>query len=286
MKYLKLYEEIKNQKRCILVDGTSSAGKTYMTSGLKTKGWVIIGSDDFGGDSKLKIPFDHAGSGYDLKAGKEFHKQMLEERGEELGAPGVTNVAYQNHPKHKEFKKSGIRDPRVWYMYQDYLWGRGRNKNVIFDDISDDMLKLNPDCEHIILYTPIELLKENIISRFKKKDPRGTFVFSEQFVWWFEATDNRDDEDIIEYVSYTKDEIRDILNDKELVKAFGGQKLDIENFLVDLGLTKENKNYWIKFRQPFTGELVNTRHKDAEDLERLILKTEYFKNKNLDEPCN
>ena len=85
MRYLKLYEQFRlileaAEKRTVLVDGTSSAGKSYMTEGLKKKGWVVIGSDDFAGESELKIPFDHAGDGYDKEAGEEFHKQMPELR--------------------------------------------------------------------------------------------------------------------------------------------------------------------------------------------------------------
>ena len=34
----------------------SSAGKSYMTEGLKKKGWVVIGSDDFSSPSEMKIP--------------------------------------------------------------------------------------------------------------------------------------------------------------------------------------------------------------------------------------
>ena len=85
MKYLKLYEQFRlileaTGKRCVLVDGTSSAGKSYMTKGLKAKGWIVIGSDDFAGESEMKIPFDHAGDGYDTEAGEKFHKKMKDER--------------------------------------------------------------------------------------------------------------------------------------------------------------------------------------------------------------
>jgi hypothetical protein len=74
MKYLKLYEKFRlilesTGKRCVLIDGTSSAGKTYMSEGLTKKGWVIIGSDNFSDENatppakELRIPFDHEGEG-------------------------------------------------------------------------------------------------------------------------------------------------------------------------------------------------------------------------------
>jgi hypothetical protein len=59
MKYLKLYEKFRlileaAGKRCVLIDGTSSAGKTYMSEGLTKKGWVIIGSDNFSDENAAR----------------------------------------------------------------------------------------------------------------------------------------------------------------------------------------------------------------------------------------
>jgi hypothetical protein len=276
MKYLKLYEQfflIKEGKsnKCILIDGTSSAGKTYMSEGLIDKGWVIIGSDDFAGESELKIPFDHSVAGYDKEAGEEFHKKMSEEREGKLGERGATNVGFPGHPKNEEFKKSGVEDPRVWYMYQDYLYGRGKDKNVIFDDISDGVLKFIPDCDYILLYTPLEQLKTNVIDRSKKNDKRGEWVFSEQFINRFEATKNKS-ESFDGDKSYTKKELEDLLEDKKLQESFNEGPLDVNKFLNDLGFKEDDTEYWIKLRNtlPKGEKIFNSRGKTPDDLVSFI----------------
>lgn len=278
MKYLKLYEQFRlilesTGKRCVLVDGTSSAGKSYMTEGLKKKGWVVIGSDDFAGNSELKIPYDHAGDGYDKEAGEEFHKKMREERSGSLGERAGTTVAWPGHPKNKDFVNSGIEDPRVWYMYQDYLYGRGQKaKGVIFDDISDDILKLVPDCEYILLYAPLDRLKLNVIGRAEKNDRRGHWVFSDQFLKRFEATENKE-ESFDKEVSYTKESLRELLSDKALQDAFNDEgSLDVEKFINDLGVKEEGKEYYMKLRKPLQDgqRLFNSRNKTPDDLEKFI----------------
>jgi hypothetical protein len=279
MKYLKIYEQFRlilesTGKRCVLIDGTSSAGKSYMTEGLKKKGWVVIGSDDFAGDSELKIPFDHAGDGYNKEAGEEFHKKMKEERKGSLGERGATTVGFPGHPKNKDFVNSGVEDPRVWYMYQDYLYGRGKDaKGVIFDDISDDILKFIPECEYILLYAPLDRLKTNVIGRAEKNDKRGHWVFSDQFLKRFEATEDKE-ESFDEEGSYTKESLKKLLSDKVLQDAFNDEgNLDVDKFISDLGVKEDGKKYWIKLKTALKvgQKLFNSRNKTPEDLEKEIL---------------
>jgi hypothetical protein len=244
-----------------------------MTEGLKKKGWVVIGSDDFAGNSELKIPFDHAGDGYNKEAGEEFHKKMKDERKGKLGERGETNVGFPGHPKNKDFVNSGVNDPRVWYMYQDYLYGRGKDtKGVIFDDISDDILKFIPDCEYILLYAPLDRLKLNVIGRAKKNDKRGHWVFSDQFLKRFEATDNKE-ESFDKEGSYTKKSLRELLSDKALQDAFNDEgSLDVEKFINDLGVKEEGKEYYMKLRNPLKKgqKLFNSRNKTPDELETYI----------------
>jgi hypothetical protein len=282
MKYLKVYEKFRlilesTGKRCVLIDGTSSAGKTYMSEGLTKNGWVIIGSDNFSDEnanppaSEMRIPFDHEGEGYDKEAGEEFHKRMLEERGPEKGKRGFTSVSFPGHPRNKDYKKIDG-DPRVWYMYQDYLYGRGKEaKGIIFDDIQDTILKYVPNCEYILLYAPLERLKDNVIERAKKGDKRGEWVFSTQFLQRFTATDNiKESFDKEEY--YTKETLKELLEDPILQKSFNSVPLDVDKFISDLGIKEDGKQYWIKLRTPLKkGQtLFNSRGKTPEDLEKII----------------
>lgn len=285
MKYLKLYEQFRlileaTGKRCVLIDGTSSAGKTYMSEGLTKKGWVIIGSDNFSDEKatppakELRIPFDHVGEGYDKEAGEEFHRSIPELRKgdpKEVISRGGTNVGWPGHPRHKDYKRVDG-DPRVWYMYQDYLYGRGKDaKGVIFDDIQDTILKYVPNCEYILLYAPLERLKENVIGRSTKGDKRGQWVFSDQFLDRFMATDNiKESFDPEEF--YTIDTLKELLDDPVLQKSFSDGKLDVDKFISDLGMKEEGVQYWIKLRKPLEKgqRLFNSRGKEPEDLEKFI----------------
>lgn len=287
MKYLKLYEQFRlileaTGKRCVLIDGTSSAGKSYMTKGLKKKGWVVIGSDDFSGEKRKdcdpvmnRLQFDHEGNGVDIDAGEEFHKEMAEKRkNDPTGSKrGETTVAWSGHPKNKEFRKISKGDDRVWYMYQDYLYGRGKNATgVIFDDISDEILQFVPDCEYILLYTPLETLKRNVIGRAEKGDKRGEWVFSDQFLKRFEATENKE-ESFDKEGAYTKESLKELLSDKALQDAFNaGETLDVDKFINDLGIKEDGKEYYIKLRTPLKDgqEPFNTRNKTPKKLEEYI----------------
>lgn len=286
MKYLKLFEEFRlilesTGKRCVLIDGTSSAGKSYMTEGLKKKGWIVIGSDDFAGNEERedcnplmnRLQFDHAGNGVDVKMGEEFHLKMKQERKGGMGERGSTTVGFSSHPKNKEFVDSKAEDPRVWYMYQDYLYGRGKNATgVIFDDISDDILKFVSDCEYILLYAPLDRLKLNVIGRAKKGDRRGGWVFSDQFLKRFVATENKE-ESFDKEGSYTKESLKELLSDKALQDAFNaGETLDVDKFINDLGIKEDSKEYYMKLRTTLKDgqKLFNSRNKTPENLEEFI----------------
>jgi len=285
MRYIKLYEQFRlileaTGKRCVLIDGTSSAGKTYMSEGLTKKGWVIIGSDNFSDENatppakELRIPFDHEGEGYDKEAGEEFHRSIPELRKDapkEVIGRGGTNVGWPGHPRHKDYKKVDG-DARVWYMYQDYLYGRGKEaKGVIFDDVQDTILEYVPNCEYILLYAPLERLKDNVIGRSQKGDKRGQWVFSDQFLKRFVATENiKESFDPDGY--YTKEKLKEILSDPSLQKAFNDGPLDVDKFISDLGMKEDGKQYWLKLRTPLKDgqRLFNSRGKTPEDLEKFI----------------
>ena len=294
MKHLKLFEQFRlileaTGKRCVLIDGTSSAGKTYMSEDLTKKGWVIIGSDNFSDENatppakELRIPFDHEGEGYDKEAGEEFHRSIPELRKDapkEVIGRGGTHVGWPGHPRNKDFNKVGG-DTRVWYMYQDYLYGRGKEaKGVIFDDVQDTILEYVPNCEYILLYAPLERLKDNVIGRSKKGDKRGQWVFSDQFLKRFVATENEEEsresmdpeEKKVPEGPYTKETLKEILSDPILQKSFNDEPLDVDKFISDLGLKEDGKQYWLKLRTPLKDgqRLFNSRGKTPEDLEKFI----------------
>ena len=286
MKYLKLYESFNSSrpktKPSIIIDGTSSSGKSTMTKVLKNSGWITICGDDFFNDIDLRIQYDHAGNGRDLKSGDEFHEQMKEVRKNDekhFQERGGTWVEYKNHPKNKEFKSYGLGSGITWYIYQDYLYGRGADpkvKGVIFDVIDDDILKCfkkdgvkQPG--YLLLYTPLEELKRNVIAR-KENDPRGSFVFDEQFVKRYVAKESKSGSIDPEH-PYTKESVIELLDDKELQKSFRDQELDVEKFCKDLGIEKKDTQYFIHRRDTNDSrEFINTKSKSKAEVGKVLLK--------------
>ena len=65
---------------------------------------------------ELRIPFDHAGEGYDKEAGEEFHRSIPELRKgdpKEVIVRGGTTVEWPGHPKNKEVKSNCLSfDPK------------------------------------------------------------------------------------------------------------------------------------------------------------------------------
>jgi len=283
MKYLESYKlfeaKSKNEldnKTIILLDGTSSSGKTYMSNGLKRSGWVIIGSDDMGKEQN-RYPFDHSGIGFDLVMGKKFQEETKELRKskEKDFWLDSTWVSWKGHPKNKEYKKVGG-DPRSWYIFQNIKYGLGKNSNkIIIDDVSDTILGYYPECKYVLFYAPIDILKRNIIERAKKGDSRGEWVFSDQFLSRYKATEN-ENESICpgRDNSFTRTGLKKLLSDKKLQNSFHGKKLDVDEFIKKLGAVKEGVDYWIKLKKPLkkNQKLFLANGKNPKDLEEFIQK--------------
>ena len=97
-----LIKEDTQEKTSILIDGTSSAGKSFTAEILNavpffksndTNQWVVIDSDHFAGSDdqsiENRIKYDHKGYGSNPQAGEEFHKEMAEVRKGQIFADGT-----------------------------------------------------------------------------------------------------------------------------------------------------------------------------------------------------
>ena len=165
-----LLTEENQEKEIILIDGTSSAGKSQTAKILKavpfykstdTNQWVQIDSDMFGCDDdqciQNRIKYDHPGDGPNPQAGEEFHKQMAEKRKGGFGENrGDTTVGFRLHPHNKDLIK-GV-DFRNWYMAQEVKYGG--HKKIIIDDIGNGTLQ----------YLPNENVKNYLIRNSKTEE--------------------------------------------------------------------------------------------------------------------
>jgi len=118
----------------------------------------------------------------------------------------------------------------------------------------------------------IPYLKENVIGRAEKGDKRGEWVFSDQFLKRFEATENKE-ESFDKEGAYTKESLKELLDDKVLQDAFNaGETLDVDKFINDLGVKEDGKEYYMKLRTTLKDgqKLFNSRNMTPEDLEKFI----------------
>jgi len=228
-------------KIAVLIDGTSSSGKSVAARLLKSvpffkatdkNQWVQIDSDMFVGmgndGEKRRLKLDHPNI-RDWAKGKD---------------PGIVSGLYRKdgedvpeNPYEKEYIEGT--DSRAWYMAQEYKVGGW--KKVIFDDISDDILKYVPNIKHVLLHAPIEILLQNVQAR-KSKDPRSIDRVLDQYLVKYEATTSKPSEEEGDPNNpLTKEKLTNLLSKHTEDREY------IDKFIRELGITGDG-NYYIKAR--------------------------------------
>jgi hypothetical protein len=269
IKLIDLLKEVTQNKTAVLIDGTSSAGKSVVAKLLgavpfykatNPDQWVQIDSDMFGRNDEQgkenRIKYDHAGDGPNPKAGEEFHKLTAQKRKGGFGENmGDTTVGFRLHPHNKDLIP-GV-DSRNWYMAQEYKYGGW--KRVIFDDIDDGILKYVPNVKHVLLHAPIPILLLNIKER-KKRDPRAIDEVLNQYLEKYEATTSKPSEDVGDpNTVLTKNGL------KELLSKYTTDQKYIDDFIKKLGITG-NGSYYIKAKNidPNKTVLINVDQKSRD----------------------
>ena len=266
-----LLTEEEQEKEIILIDGTSSAGKSQTAKILKAvpffesnnpNQWVQIDSDMFGCEDEQciqnRIKYDHPGDGPNPQAGEEFHKEMSEKRKGGFGENrGDTTVGFHLHPHNKDLIK-GV-DSRNWYMDQEVKYG-GHNK-IIIDDIGNGILKYLPNekIKNVLLHAPIYIILKNVGERNDKGDePRNPKDVLNQYLEKYEATTQKPSIEIGDPTTeLTKDGLIGLLKSNGLDDEY------INNFLNELGVDDDGV-YYIKVKDSYmtpTTKLINV---DAE----------------------
>lgn len=269
-------------KIAVLLDGTSSAGKSYTAKVLKAvefheatdpNQWVVIDSDHFTGDAgsegeKRRLKLDHSNI-RDWARGKEY---------------GIVSGLYRRdgkdvpeNPYEDEYIEGT--DPRLWYMAQEFKTGPW--KKVIFDDIGNDIGKYVPNIKHkILIHSPIYIMLGNVAERNKSKnkdhhrDPRTPL---DQYLKKYEATTSKPDETIGDPTTeITKGELKTFLMDKMVDTYPDYNEEYIDKFINDLGIRDGNTKYWIKVKDGYLSNqvLINVGKDQQNYIDKI--KTDYF----------
>jgi hypothetical protein len=275
IKLIDLLKEVTQNKTAILIDGTSSAGKSMAAQLLKAvpfykatnpDQWIQIDSDMFSGfdndEEERRLKLDHPNVRKWAK-GNEYGMTTILFRRDGKEAP--ENPYEKTNPY-----KGG--DVRAWYMAQEYKTGPW--KKVIFDSINDDILKYVPDVKHVLLHAPIPILLSNITAR-KEKDPRAIDLVLNQYLEKYEATTSKPSENIGDpNTVLTKSRL------EELLSQYTTDQKYIDDFIKKLGITG-NGNYYIKAKNidPNKTVLINVDQK-SRDAKVAPTKLQQMFNKN------
>lgn len=150
-----------------------------------------------------------------------------------------------------------------------------KKDNIIdwVDDFNDNyellIDKYLPNRFHILVYTNLYDLVKNINKR-KLYEPRGIWLFEEQFIKYYKETKNKDDAiDTINYTKFIKslEKIKyEFESEKELNK-FAGKIFNL------LGIKKiiKDKDYYIKPRLNTYDLILITKNKNPTELKNIIL---------------
>jgi len=237
----------------ILIDGTSSAGKSWVINELKAvpfhkatdkNQWVIIASDDFNGYSpeneERRLAFDPPSirdwaKGHDFGITSGIHRKA----GEDVPP----------NPKENEYVGGPNANAAAWYMAQEFKCG-GWNK-VIFDDVTNDILNYIPNIKHnVLLHAPIYMLIKNIVGRNKegKEDPnwRNPTKALDQYLEKYEATTEKPKENEGDPTTvFTKRYLENVLSDDIDDKKY------IDDFIRELGVVGDGIKYYIKVKNEY-----------------------------------
>ena len=274
IKLLNLLKEVAENKIAILIDGTSSAGKSMAAQILKAvpfykatdpNQWVQIDSDHFGKgkeEEKRRLKHDHP----------NIRKWSIKN-----GEPGIVSGLYRkagdNVPEnpYEDTYIEDTKDARAWYMAQEYK--KGPWKKVIFDSVNDDILKYVPNVKHVLLHAPLPILFSNIKGR-PVGDTRDPTKVLDQYLEKYEATTSKPSENVGDpNTVLTKSGLEELLSQHTTDQKY------IDDFIKKLGVTG-NGNYYIKAKNidPNKTVLINV-DKESRDAKVAPAKLQQMFNK-------
>ena len=255
-----LITEEEKDKFIVLLDGTSSSGKSHTLKHLKAVPYyeandpnqlVVIATDDFSGTGD--------GEG---KEGEERRLKLdhpsIRQWAKETPEAGIVSGEYRKdgkdlpeNPYENEYIKGT--DARLWYVAQEIKTGPW--KKIAIDDIGKGVLQYLPGVKlkYILLHTPLYVLLKNVKERNErakndknfKNDDRDVKMVLDQYSEKYEASKTKPD--------ITKGDPITVLTKSgvtELLQKNGVSNKHIDEFLNSINLTKDG-DYYIKVRDSY-----------------------------------
>ena len=254
-----LLVEQTNDKSVILLDGTSSAGKSYLLKQMNAvpyyesndpNQWVVIASDDFSGTGEegregeeRRLKLDHPNI-------RQWAKEN-EDAGIVSGVYRENGATVPENPFEKEYVKGT--DARLWYVAQEIKTGPW--KKIFVDTVDNQLTKYLPNVnfKQILLHTPIYLLVQNVSKRneIAKTDPnfqydsRDIEMVLEQYLEKYYATKEKPSESVGDPTTIlTKKGLQGLLSKSTSNKKF------IDEFISKLGIVDDGE-YYIKVKENY-----------------------------------
>lgn len=254
-----LLVEQTNDKSVILLDGTSSAGKSYLLKQMNAvpyyesndpNQWVVIASDDFSGTGEegregeeRRLKLDHPNI-------RQWAKEK-EDAGIVSGVYRENGATVPENPFEKEYVKGT--DARLWYVAQEIKTGPW--KKIFVDTVDNQLTKYLPNVnfKQILLHTPIYLLVQNVSKRneIAKTDPnfqydsRDIEMVLEQYLEKYYATKEKPSESVGDPTTIlTKKGLQGLLSKSTSNKKF------IDEFISKLGIVDDGE-YYIKVKENY-----------------------------------
>ena len=254
-----LLVEQTNDKSVILLDGTSSAGKSYLLKQMNAvpyyesndpNQWVVIASDDFSGTGEegregeeRRLKLDHPNI-------RQWAKEK-EDAGIVSGVYRENGATVPENPFEKEYHKGT--DARLWYVAQEIKTGPW--KKIFVDTVDNQLTKYLPNVnfKQILLHTPIYLLVQNVSKRneIAKTDPnfqydsRDIEMVLEQYLEKYYATKEKPSESVGDPTTIlTKKGLQGLLSKSTSNKKF------IDEFISKLGIVDDGE-YYIKVKENY-----------------------------------
>lgn len=255
-----LLTEENQDKSIVLLDGTSSAGKSHTLKHLKAvpyyeandpNQWVVIATDDFSGTG------DGEGKEGEERRLKLDHPNIRQWAKENEDA-GIVSGNYRKDGKNvpeNPYESEYIQgtDPRLWYVAQEIKTGPW--KKIAIDDIGKGILQYLPGVKlkYILLHTPLYVLLKNVYERNErakndenfKNDDRDVKMVLDQYAEKYEATKTKPDINEGDPTTIlTKGGVTDLLQKN------GMNNKGITDFLNKINLTDDG-DYYIKVRDSY-----------------------------------